>query len=78
MAVECTKLFNSTYALSTTGIAGPTKGDGNDEVGTVYIGIAGPSGVYSEKFSFGNARERVIAKATNKAFEMFLKEISKN
>ena len=78
MAVECTKLFNSTYALSTTGIAGPTKGDGNDEVGTVYIGIAGPSGVYSEKFSFGNARERVITKATNKAFEMFLKEISKN
>jgi nicotinamide-nucleotide amidase len=78
MAVECTKLFGSHYAMATTGIAGPTKGDGDDEVGTVFIAIAGPPGVYSKKFSFGNARERVIAKATNKAFEMLLKEILKN
>ena len=78
MATKCVRLFGSDYALATTGIAGPTKGDATDEVGTVYIAIASPKGVFAEKFSFGNLRERVIKKATNKAFEMLLKEILKN
>ena len=78
MATQATKLFKTDYAVATTGIAGPTKGDGKDEVGTVFIAIASPKGVISQKFSFGNNRERVIIKATNKAFEMLLKEILKN
>ena len=78
MAIQSNKLFKTDYALSTTGIAGPTKGDAIDEVGTVFISIAGPRGVFSEKFNFGKPRERVVAKATNKALEMLLKEILKN
>lgn len=78
MAKNCRELFETDYAIATTGIAGPTKGDGNDEVGTVCIAIASPSGIVSEKFSFGNDRYRVIEKTVNKAFEMLLKEISKN
>ncbi|MCZ4320076.1 competence/damage-inducible protein A [Aequorivita viscosa] len=78
MAANCCKLFNTDYSIATTGIAGPTKGDAVDEVGTVCIAIAAPSGVVSEKFSFGNDRFRVIEKTTNKALEMLLKEISKN
>lgn len=75
MALQSNKLFNTAYALSTTGIAGPAKGEGDDEVGTVCIAIAGPDRVVSGKFNFGNDRERVIKKAINKAFEMLLKEI---
>ncbi|MEH6765783.1 MAG: CinA family nicotinamide mononucleotide deamidase-related protein [Aequorivita antarctica] len=78
MAINCCKLFSTDYAIATTGIAGPTKGDGVDEVGTVCIAIASPTGVVSEKFNFGNDRYRVIEKTINKVFEMFLKEISKN
>lgn len=78
MAEHSRKLFNSDCAIATTGIAGPSKGDGDDEVGTVCIAVATPNGLVSEKFSFGKARERVITKATNKALEMLLKEISKN
>lgn len=78
MALNCCKLFNTDYAISTTGIAGPTKGDGVDDVGTVCIAIASPRGIVSEKFSFGKDRYRVIEKTINKVFEMFLKEISKN
>jgi nicotinamide-nucleotide amidase len=78
MAVQSQKLFNTNYAVSTTGIAGPTQGDSKDEVGTVFIAIAGPKGVYSEKYNFGKPRERVVARATNKALEMLLKEILKN
>ncbi|GEQ85785.1 CinA-like protein [Patiriisocius marinistellae] len=78
MAMKSNKLFNTEFSVSTTGIAGPTKGDAHDEVGTVCIAVAGPERVVSEKFNFGNTRERVIGKAVNKAFEMLLKEISKN
>ncbi|HPE83089.1 MAG TPA: competence/damage-inducible protein A [Aequorivita sp.] len=78
MADNCNKLFATDYAIATTGIAGPTKGDGEDEVGTVCIAIATPMGIVSEKFNFGNDRFRVIRKTTNKVFEMLLKEISKN
>ncbi|MDC8005455.1 competence/damage-inducible protein A [Aureisphaera galaxeae] len=78
MAQQATKVFGSDYAIATTGIAGPTKGDGDDEVGTVCIAIATPEKMISEKFQFGKARERVIKKSVNKAFEMLLKEISKN
>lgn len=77
MAVQANLLFQSDYAIATTGIAGPTKGDGIDEVGTVCIALAYPGGVISEKFAFGNDRYRVIQKTTNKALEMILKEISK-
>lgn len=74
MAIQSTKIFKTDFAVATTGNAGPTKGDADDEVGTVFIAIAGPLGVYSEKFNFGQPRERVIAKAANKALELLLKE----
>lgn len=77
MATQSALIFDSDYAIATTGVAGPSKGDALADVGAVCIAIAGPNGVVSEEFNFGNSRERVIKKATNKAFEMLLKEISK-
>ena len=78
MAQNALRLFQSDYAVATTGNAGPTKGDSEAEVGTVYIAIATKSGVYSQKFMLGNYRIKVINKAVNKALEMLLKEIFKN
>ena len=78
MAKQSNKVFDTDYAISTTGNAGPKKGDADDEVGTVYISIASPSGVFIEKFDFGQPRERVIGKATFKALELLQKEILKN
>lgn len=76
MAKKAKKLFKTDYALSTTGNAGPTKGDSDAEVGTVYIGLATPDKVYSKKFIFGNSRDQVVKQTVQKAFEMILKEIS--
>jgi len=78
MAQHVLDLFKTDYAIATTGNAGPTKGDSDVEVGTVYIAIATKTGVYSEKFMLGNLRLKVINKGANKAFEMLLKEILKN
>jgi nicotinamide-nucleotide amidase len=75
MAVNCKKIFNSDYAIATTGNAGPTKGDSDAEVGTVFIAIATPNHVFVEEFNFGQLREKVIDRAVYKAFEMILKEI---
>ena len=78
MAVQAQKLFKTDYAISTTGNAGPTKGDSDAEVGTVCIALASPNGVFSEEFHLGNHRTKVINKAVNKAFELLQKEIFKN
>ena len=77
MAKNVRTLFNSDFAISTTGNAGPSKGDSDADVGTVWIAVATKDKVYSEVFNFGNHREKVIGRATNKAFEMLQKEILK-
>lgn len=71
------KLFKTDYAIAVTGNAGPTKGDSDVEIGTVFIAIATPTQVFSEEFHLGNHRTKVIHKAVNKAFEMLQKEIKK-
>ncbi|MGC1632846.1 MAG: competence/damage-inducible protein A [Gelidibacter sp.] len=77
MAKSALKLFNTDYAIATTGNAGPTKGDADAEVGTVFIAIATKDNVWSDRFTFGNHRNKVINRATTKAFEMLEKEILK-
>ncbi|WP_298894319.1 competence/damage-inducible protein A [uncultured Psychroserpens sp.] len=77
MAKNVRSLLHTDYAIATTGNAGPTKDDTAEDLGIVYIAIATKDGVYSEKFSFGNHRVKVINKAANKAFEMLQKEILK-
>ncbi len=78
MAISVKKIMKSDYAIATTGNAGPTKGEGNAEIGTVFIAIATPNEVIVGEFDFGQPREKVIDRAVNKAFEMLQKEILKN
>jgi len=77
MASGVRKLMQTDFAIATTGNAGPGKGDADVAVGTVYIAIASPNGVFAQKFSMGNHRERVVQKSVNKAFELLQKEILK-
>ena len=78
MATAAQKEFKASFTIATTGNAGPSKGDSDAEVGTVFIAIAGPEGVQSKEFKFGNLREKVIGKAVNKAMELLLKEVMKH
>ncbi|WP_435412879.1 competence/damage-inducible protein A [Psychroserpens mesophilus] len=77
MAKNVLQIMKTDYAIATTGNAGPTKDDTDEDLGVVCIAIATKSEVYSEQFSFGNHRVKVINKAANKAFEMLQKEILK-
>ncbi len=78
MALSVQRIFKSDYAVSTTGNAGPSKGDSDAAVGTVFIAIATPKEVIVEEFNFGQPREKVIDRAVNQSIEMLRKEILKN
>ena len=78
MALAVKRIMNTDYAIATTGNAGPSKGDGNSEIGTVFIAIVTPDNLVVEEFNFGQPRVKVIDRTVNKAFEMLQKEILKN
>ena len=60
MAAGVKKLTGSDFAISTTGIAGPGNGGEAEAIGTAWIGIAHPHGVFSRKVAFGKIREQNI------------------
>lgn len=78
MAQRVRLLYKSDIGIATTGIAGPTKGDADAAVGTVYIGIATSKGAVAHKFSMGTSRTRVIGKTVNKCLQLLQEEILKN
>ena len=77
MAKNVRELLKTDFAVATTGNAGPTKGDSDADIGTVFIAIATPNEVFVDKFMMGNQRTRIVQKAVNKAFELLQKEILK-
>lgn len=75
MAVGVRERFGSTIGVSTTGNAGPSKGDSDADLGTVFIAVSSVSGVVSYELHLGKHRERVVEKAVNKAMELLHKEV---
>jgi nicotinamide-nucleotide amidase len=78
MAKNIQTKFKTTFAIATTGNAGPTTDNTDESVGTVYIAIATPDTVFSKKYFFGQPREKVIQKASFESLELLKKEILKN
>lgn len=77
MARGARERMKTTYALSTTGYAGPTGGTDADPVGTVYIALATPDYVKSERFTApaGATRAEVRTAAAIRALEMLLEAL---
>jgi nicotinamide-nucleotide amidase len=77
MAVGVKEKFNTDYGISASGIAGPGGATDDKPVGTVWVGIATPSGVTSHLFTFGKHRLRNIIMTSNAALNILRKELLK-
>jgi nicotinamide-nucleotide amidase len=78
MAINIKSMMKTDYAIATTGNAGPTKGEAQAEVGTVFIALATPNEVIVEEFNFGQPREKVIDRTVIQSLQILRKEILKN
>ena len=70
MAKGTRQLMEADFGIATTGVAGPSGGTEQTPVGTVWIGLATPSGVCAQCFHFGKGRRKVIGQATKAAYAM--------
>lgn len=76
MARAAADHFKSDYALSTTGVAGPSDREGKPP-GTVFIGLHGPAGTESERLDLsGRTRDGVRERAVFGALMMLLRSLS--
>lgn len=75
MALGVKQLLNTDYAVSTTGIAGPTGGTDEKPVGTIWIAVAGLNKVVAFKFQFGDNRERNIIRSSQTALQLLRRVI---
>ncbi|MCF8322166.1 MAG: CinA family nicotinamide mononucleotide deamidase-related protein [Flavobacterium sp.] len=78
MATSIQKIMKTDYAIAVTGNAGPSLGDSDAELGTVFIALATPNEVIVEEFNFGQPREKVIDRTVVQSLQMLRKEILKN
>jgi PncC family amidohydrolase len=75
MAAGVRRLVGADYAVSTTGVAGPTTQEGKP-VGLVYIAVAGPEGVRSERFDFDGERPEIREKVVRAAVDLVLETVT--
>jgi nicotinamide-nucleotide amidase len=73
LAEGARKQFGTTYALSTTGVAGPDGGSDTKPVGTVWIAVATPAGCTAQRFVFERDRQRNIERAVVTALHQLWK-----
>jgi PncC family amidohydrolase len=71
MAQGVRKAFNTTFGLSSTGVAGPTGGTKRSPVGRVFIGLSAGRKVWVKKLDLKGNRRKIKEKTTEKALQFF-------
>lgn len=78
MAKGAQRKFDTTYAIATSGIAGPSGGSIEKPVGSVWIAIAGKNKVITKHFQFSDDRllniERTTVSALLLLWDLFFQE----
>jgi nicotinamide-nucleotide amidase len=74
MAARVRELIGADFALSTTGVAGPTEQEGKP-VGTVFVGVAGPHGVSAHELRLSGDRAEIRHGTCRAAVDLLLKAL---
>ncbi len=75
MAVGARSLIGSDWAVSTTGVAGPTLQEGKP-AGTVYVGVAGPDGAHSMLLHLEGDRRGIRVQTCHAALSALLDAVT--
>jgi nicotinamide-nucleotide amidase len=74
MAQGVRKTFNTTFGLSTTGVAGPTGGTKRSPVGRVFIGIAKGNRTWVKKLDLKGRRREIKKQAAERSLEFLIEK----
>ena len=75
MAVGAAERLGADYALAITGFAGPCGGTHENPVGTMYLALHTPHGVWSKKLHYPGPRATVNQRAVNAALDWLRREL---
>jgi PncC family amidohydrolase len=72
MAEGARRLFDTDFALSVTGIAGPTGATATKPVGLTYVGLSAAAGTWVRRFVWNGSRDDNRQSAADAAFRLLL------
>jgi nicotinamide-nucleotide amidase len=75
MANNLKEKFSTTYAIATSGVAGPEGGSVDKPIGTVWIALAFPNGTIAKKYNMGDNRERTILRTALSSLDLLRREL---
>lgn len=75
MATGAAEKLGADYAIAITGFAGPCGGTKENPVGTFYLALHAPHGVWSKKLSYPGPRTTVKVRAVNAALDWLRREL---
>ncbi|HVS51807.1 MAG TPA: CinA family nicotinamide mononucleotide deamidase-related protein [Opitutaceae bacterium] len=75
MATGAAETLAADYALAVTGFAGSSTGGNGNHVGTIFVALFSPAGVWSKKLSYPGPRAAVKARVVNAALDWLRREL---
>ncbi len=75
MATGAAERLGADYALAVTGYCGPCGGTAENPVGTIYLALYSPHGVWSKKLGYPGPRSTVKVRAVNSALDWLRREL---
>ncbi len=77
MATGGAETLGADYALAVTGFAGDVAGASGNPVGTIFVGLFSPAGVWAKKLSYPGPRQTVKVRAVNAALDWLRRELTR-